>query len=183
MNKITIIIVIILLNNSLKAQFDFVHYEYESDSLFELKIKNELLYPILDTVLVLEKNCSNFQQDLIFSIRIDTNHNSYEFHPAIYKIYITSYPRIYNPENVIGQLEYCDFQFIIFNHISNQNIFEITDNKKDFLFCIPWKKAFIHPETGIPILDIVRDRTNWIYWYDGNEFTLHKFGNECGYRE
>jgi len=183
MNKFIITLTLLFNIVVLNAQFNFVKYEYESDTLCELNIINENIFTILDAVIEFEQRCTNYDTNIVFRIHIDTNILSNETGINIkYYILIGSYDRILKNDINIGIFEYRGIQFIV-SSLVNQSIFEITDKKIGFMFYIPWKKAYYNPETGLPIINYIRERTNWFYWYNGSEFTFHKFGNECGYRK
>jgi len=181
MKKMTILVIFFFNILVINAQFNFV--KYECDSLSELKIKNELFFLVLDTIIEFEQRCTNYDTNIVFCIHIDTNlfTNDADLNNKYY-ILISSIDRVLQNDIDIGIFEYKGVLFIVSSFL-NQNIFEVLDKKKDFMFYVPWKNAHYNSETGFPTLDVIFERTTWFYYYDGNDFSFHKLSNECGYRK
>lgn len=134
-----------------------------------LKITNENLLPILDSIIQHEKKCVYYSSDLVFSIdRQAVNDSIAEFEIGGIGSLLVDLGEDYYK----GCFEYEGHWFLVTGKELDKTVFANADYKKEFVF---YKTGWVTDEGEIVLIDFEDDRYSyWIYHYNGEVF---KFKN------
>ena len=131
-----------------------------------LKIRNESLLPILDSIIIHERKCAYYTPELIFSIhsRI-VNDTTTEYNIGSIGSWLVDFG---DNQCYKGCFEHRGHWFVVEGQALDSTVFKRTSEKKDFVFYEPDGET----ENGEIILFLIDDDTYsfWIYDYSDNVF-------------
>ena len=130
---------------------------YLSDTLCIMQIKNEKLFPILDSIIMYEKDCEYYNPKLLFSIQCRNVNDT------IIMLQIGAFGSIIPKLNRDkGCFEFGGHLFFVRGDAYN-SIFENTNRKRHINYYIPEKNVVLEEDDTYSI---------WIYRYYKNDFKL-----------
>lgn len=130
-----------------------------------LKINNEKLLPILDSIIRHEKNCAYYSPDLYFGIHnriVDDTLTEFQIGG------IGSILADLGKDYYKGCFKYDGHWFFVTGQSLDKTVFANTNDKKEFVI---YKTDWVTKKGEIVLLDFEDERYSyWIYHYDGKVF-------------
>lgn len=144
-----------------------------NDSLNIFNIKNQDLIKIIDAAIRHEKNCTYYNDSLLFSIHLQEIEGSLNL-----QLESIGNKKI-QLENEKGCIEYQGHLFLVTGTNLDSTLFSNSGRTNTINYYKPKDK--IDRKTGKPIFDIIEDDSFsvWIYRYVENHFVLDSYYTYC----
>ena len=167
MRKIIILILFCVLYVNVNGQRK---QTWDIHCIDKLKVINENLFSILDSIIVMKSNVTYFKEGKIFTIWFGLD----SIKPDLILIYAEG-KKIIGQNHDLGLFEYKNHTFFVRGDSLNKTIFENTNCKSKVNFS---QTQFQYTKDGTPIFDMRSLRELWCVWtcrYKDDKFKLLSF--------
>ena len=136
-----------------------------------IQIRNKNLLPILDSIIIHEKQCDYYTPNLIFSIQSRRVNNNTEYQIGS----VGSWLIDFGSKNYYGCFEYKGHRFVVGGQKLDSSIFTETTEIEQFVFLKPNENF----KNGGTVLNVIDDDTfsYWIYNYTDNKFIFKEMND------